>query len=296
MLQVTKGKVKKPILMALYGVESVGKTEFCTKFPAPLFIDYEGGSESYDVDRIRPSGYFEVKEFLSNPVNIKDHKTLIIDSLDWLERAMYKDMCARAKVNTVEDLGGYGKWVNVILSEWASFIDLLKKIREESKHNIIMTAHYQIKAFNDPITNAPYDRYSMKLNDKASAHIREWVDMVLFANFETYSKTSSSSDKKGKGVGTGVRLFHTEKRPAHDAKNRFSLPYTMPMDYDTLMAHLDQSSEDKLAIIRQEIADLLLDVKDAKVLEQASAFAEKHKDDINQLHAIKNRLLTILGE
>lgn len=295
MLQVTKGKVKKPVCMVLFGESGVGKTEFATKFEAPIFIDYEGGSENYDVARIRPSGYFEIKEFLSNPENIKDYKTVIIDSLDWLERSMHKDMCARAKVNTVEDLGGYGKWVNVLLTEWSSFIDLLKKVREQNK-NIVMLAHFHVKAFNDPITNAPYDRYMMKLNDKASALIREWVDMVLFANFETYSKTSSSSDKKGKGVGTGVRLFHTEKRPAHDAKNRFSLPYTMPLDYETLMNYLNQSGEDKLAIIRQEIADLLLDVKDAKVLEQASAFAEKHKDDINQLHAIKNRLLTILGE
>jgi hypothetical protein len=296
MLQVTTGKVKKPVLMALFGVESVGKTEFCTKFPSPLFIDYEGGSENYDTNRLRPSGYFEVKQFLETSGSLKDYKTLVIDSLDWLERAMYKDMCAKAKVNTVEDLGGYGKWVNVIMSEWSSFIDLLKKIREEQKINIILTAHYHIKAFNDPITNTPYDRYMMKLNDKASALIREWVDMVLFANFETYSKTSSANDKKGKGVGTGVRLFYTEKRPAHDAKNRFSLPYVMPMDYDVLMNHLNQSSEDKLNILRQEISDLLLDVKDVKILETATAFFEKNKNDINQLHSIKNRLMTILGE
>lgn len=296
MLKVTSGKVKKPICMCLYGEGGVGKTEFCTKFPDPLFIDYEGGSERYEVERVRPKGYFEVKEFLSTPASLSNYKTLVIDSLDWLERAMYKDMCDKAKVNTVEDLGGYGKWVNVVLAEWSSFIDLLKKIREENKLNIILTAHYQVKAFNDPITATPYDRYSMKLNEKASAHIREWVDMVLFANFETYSKTSTSSDKKGRGVGTGVRLFHTEKRPAHDAKNRFGLPYTMPMDYDTLMSAVDQSSEDKIKLLLTEIEDLILDVKDVKVIEQARMFVEKNKNNHSQLLSVKNRLMTILGE
>lgn len=292
MLTITKGKVKKPVCMVIYGEGGVGKTEFATKFPEPLFIDYEGGSENYDVARLRPSGYFEIKDFLSNPENFKDYKSIIIDSLDWLERAMHKDMCARAKVNTVEDLGGYGKWVNVLLTEWSSFVDVLKKVREQNK-NIIMLAHYQIKAFNDPITNAPYDRYSMKLNDKASALIREWVDMVLFANFETYSKTASSQDKKGKGIGTGVRLFFTEKRPAHDAKNRFNLPYQMPLDYDTLMNYVDQSKEDQIKILLLDIEDILMDMKDEKTVSSAREFIEKNKENINQLHAVKTRLLAI---
>ena len=293
MLTITSGKVKRPILMTLYGVESIGKTEFCTKFPDPLFIDYEGGSERYDVKRVRPEGYFEVKEFLSNPKNVEGFKTVIIDSMDWLERAMHKDMCARAKVDTIQDLGGYGKWVNVVLGEANSFVEVLKKLRKETNVNIILTAHYQIKTFNDPITHAPYDRYQMKLDAKFSDIIREWVDMVLFANFETHSKTTSSSDKKGKGVGTGMRLFYTEKRPAHDAKNRFGLPYQMPLDYETLMSYLDQAKEDQVRDLCQDIDALILDLKDPDLLAKVTDHYNKNKTNLEALRGIKNRLLTI---
>lgn len=293
MLTITSGKVKRPILMAIYGVESSGKTEFCTKFPDPLFIDYEGGSERYDVKRVRPKGYFEVKEFLSDIRNLEGHKTLVIDSMDWLERAMHKDMCARAKVDTIQDLGAYGKWVNVVLGEANSFIDLLKEIREKTNINIVLTAHYKIKSFSDPITQAPYDRYMMKLDEKFSDVIREWVDMVLFANFETYSKTNSSQDKKGKGVGTGMRLIFTEKRPAHDAKNRFNLPYQMPLDYDVLMNHVDSAKEDQIRDLCQDIDALILDVKDADLLPKIKDHYEKNKTNIDSLRGIKNRLLVI---
>lgn len=295
MLEVTKGKVKQPVLMVLYGVESVGKTEFATKFPDPLFIDFEGGSERYDVARIRPKNYWDLKKWLSDEKNLAGYKTLVIDSLDWLERSIHEALCEKAKVAQIEELAGYGKWVSIVLNECSSFVDLLKSIREKTKVNIVMTAHYKIKTFNDPLTATPYDRYQMKLADNFSALIREWVDMVLFANFETYSKVNSSSDKKGKGVGHGARIIFTEKRPSHDAKNRFSLPYQMPVDYNQLMNLVDSSREDLIKNIIQEINDILMDMTDTKTAETARSFVENNKTNLDALKATKNRLITLTG-
>jgi hypothetical protein len=152
---------------------------FCTKFKKPFFVDLEGGSENHDVARTRSQNYFEIKEFLSNPKNLEAYNTIVIDSLDWLENVMHKSLCDKAKVNTVEELGSYGKWVLIVQNEWDSFLNVLKFLRNGCNKNIILTAHYQVKTFNDPLTHAPYDRYLLKLNDKASAKLREWVDMVF---------------------------------------------------------------------------------------------------------------------
>jgi hypothetical protein len=99
---------------------------FCTKFKKPFFVDLEGGSENHDVARTRSQNYFEIKEFLSNPKNLEAYNTIVIDSLDWLENVMHKSLCDKAKVNTVEELGSYGKWVLIVQNEWDSFLNVLK--------------------------------------------------------------------------------------------------------------------------------------------------------------------------
>ena len=50
-MKITKGKQTKPQRVVVYGVESVGKTTFASKFPKPLFIDVEGGTSHLDVER-----------------------------------------------------------------------------------------------------------------------------------------------------------------------------------------------------------------------------------------------------
>lgn len=297
-LITTSGIVKRPKIIVLFGVESVGKTEFATKFPSPFFIDFEGASRRYPVERILPSDkdYFAVKEWLMNHDNVKNHKTLIIDSLDWVERAMSKALCEKAKVTNVQDLGGYGKWVEVLNAEWISFVNTLRDLIEKTQIDLVMTSHYEVKRFDDPITMAPYDRYIMKLMPKHGALIREWVEAVLFANFQTFSKVKSVTDSKGKGIGSGLRVLYTEKRPAHDAKNRYSLPYEMPMDYETLMAYINASPEDEIKNLQSDIEALFLDVKDAELLEKSKAFYELSKNDLDKLRAIKQRLMIIVGE
>ena len=63
-MEIVKGKVSSPLKAVVYGPEGIGKTTLASKFPNPLFIDFEGGTGRYDVARVTPSGYQELLQFL----------------------------------------------------------------------------------------------------------------------------------------------------------------------------------------------------------------------------------------
>jgi len=104
--------------------------------------------------------------------------------------------------------------------------------------NIILIAHAQIKTFADPAQPTGYDRYQLKLNEKAAAVLREAVECVLFATYET-TVVKEKGDKKGRGVGDGERVMYTERRPAFDAKNHFDLPFEMPLSWKAYAEAVD---------------------------------------------------------
>src|SRR5205823_12981156 len=83
----------------------------------------------------------------------------------------------------------------------------------------------------DPELPNAYDRYQLKINDKAAALVREAADAVLFARFETELVKVNGSKPKARGEGN--RIMYTESRPGWDAKNRFNLPFCMPLDWKT---------------------------------------------------------------
>jgi hypothetical protein len=48
--------------------------------------------------------------------------------------------------------------------------------------------------------------------------------------------------KGTRGVGDGERILLTEERPSHVAKNRWSLPYELPLQFSAFSASLKQST------------------------------------------------------
>jgi hypothetical protein len=283
----TTGIEASPHCIIIFGTEAVGKSGFAASFPKPFFIDIEGGSKNYNVDRVTDLSWLEILAVLEE-LKKTDYKTIVIDSLDWLESLLHKSICEKQKVSTIEDsFGSYGKWVSGVLLEWKPLVQSLKELRALGK-NIVMTSHYQIKVFNDPSTALPYDRFTLKLTEKVGAMLKEWVDCVLFANFETFTTSKDSKAVKGKGHSTGARKLYCEKRAAYDAKNRFGLPESINLDYEEFIRLATVVKVD----LKKEIDALLLDVSDTVLIEKIKA-SMINADD-NKLTQIKNRILVIL--
>lgn len=224
----------KPPRITVYGVPGVGKTTFAASAPAPIFILTEDGMGSIEADHFPLArSYQDVIDALMCLAE-EDHsfKTVVLDSLDWFETHVHAQTC---KANGWKDLEtpGYGRGYVAALDAWKNYIDAINYLRDERDMTIIQIAHSETVRFDSPETE-PYSRYTLKLHKRAGALIAEHSDCLAFANFRTsVVKTDTGFNKKVvRGVGSGERFLFLSERPAYTAKNRYSLPDSIPMDWD----------------------------------------------------------------
>lgn len=145
-----------------------------------------------------------------------------MDSLDWLERLIWQEVCARKNVRNIEDIG-FQKGYAFALDEWRAIIDALDGLRRERGMTILLIAHTKIEKFQTPEDSA-FDRFAPRLHKLAAAVVMEWCDEVFFA---TYSTTTDP--KKVKNVEP-ERVMRTAEGPTHVAKNRLKMPFELPLD------------------------------------------------------------------
>jgi hypothetical protein len=231
--QVQRGPVAAPRRTLLYGVHGVGKSTFGSMAEAPIFIQTEDGLTNIDCQRFPLAVKYSdviaaLGELYTEP---HEYRTVIIDSVDWLERLIWAEVCQKRGVESIEDIG-YGKGYVFALTNWREVLQGLDALRNERGMNVILIAHAQIERFANPETDT-YDRYSPRLQKQASALVQEWSDEVLFATYKVHTKTTNEGfdRKRVQGVGTGERIIRTAERPAHVAKNRLNLPEEFPLDY-----------------------------------------------------------------
>ena len=231
-MQITKGKRARAQKVVIYGPEGVGKSTFASQFPEAVFIDTEGSTDNMDVSRLnKPSSYTMLKnEIAWLKANPTACKTLVIDTIDWAESLIVDDICALHQKKGIEDFG-YGNGYVYVKEELGRFLNSLSELIDLGI-NIVLTAHAQIRKFEQPDEMGSYDRWELKLGKKTSSQtaplVKEWADMVLFANYKTIVMTTDNKKKKATG---GQRVLYTQHHPAWDAKNRHGLPEEMPFDY-----------------------------------------------------------------
>ncbi len=230
---IQKGRAALPRRTFLFGVHGVGKSTFGAMAEKPIFIPTEEGINDLDVDRFPlATRYGDVLNALSSLYSEPhDYKTVVIDSLDWLERLIFAEVCAQRGVESIEDIG-YAKGYVFALSQWREVLAGLDALRSHRGMAVILIAHAAIEKFNNPETDS-YDRYVPRLQKQASALVQEWADEVFFATYRVLTKTTSEGfdRKRIQGIGTGERIVRTTERPAHVAKNRLNLPDEFPLDY-----------------------------------------------------------------
>ncbi|NBV89621.1 MAG: ATP-binding protein, partial [Betaproteobacteria bacterium] len=161
--------------------------------------------------------------------------TVVLDSLDWLDNLIWKEIESKYDA---KDLA-YGKGAVIAAERWREILAGLNALRNDKSMAVVLIAHCQIKRFDSPETE-PYDRYQLKLQERASALVREWADAVLFANYKTIVRKDDVGFNKtvARGVSTGERLLFTSERPAYQAKNRYSLPESIPLSWEAFAAGL----------------------------------------------------------
>ena len=231
-MKITKGKQTRPQRVVIYGVESVGKTTFAAQFPAPLFLDIEGGTAHLNTDRCEINSWAELNGALKE-VAASDYQTVIIDSADWAERLCVEDLLASTKKASIEDYG-YGKGWVMVAERMSRMLTALDSLIANGKH-VVLLAHSKVQRVEPPDLMTAYDRYELKMSKQSSPLVKEWADELWFFRFKT--KVVETENGKAKGTGGKQRIILTTHSAAYDAKTRSGLAEELPMEWDSV-AHL----------------------------------------------------------
>jgi hypothetical protein len=98
---------------------------------------------------------------------------------------------------------------------------------------VILLAHSQIKPFRNP-TGEDYDRWELKLDKRAHNFLREKVDGVGFADFDTVTvKNKDTGKSKARGTGKAVLRFNPS--PAFESKRFDRFPETCALDWNSFI-------------------------------------------------------------
>jgi hypothetical protein len=265
---VTRGKRVEPLKVALYAPEGLGKSTFGSNAPSPIFLGTEDGTSHLDVARFpTPTSWQDILDAVQTLTEDEhDFRTLVVDTLDWMEPMVWEHVCKSSGVSGIEEVGGgFGKGYNAAVDVWRLFLAALERLRKAKGMHVLLLAHSWIRTFKNP-QGEDYDRFEMKLHNKAAGLIKEWCDAVLFANHETYAAKDKA--KRVRGVSTGARLIHTEHTAAYDAKNRHSLPESLPLSWADFQEAVERHQPADPEVLTQEILRKAKQVGlEAKVLE-----------------------------
>ena len=233
--QLTRANAPKPPRILIHGVAGVGKTTFAAEANKPVFVQTEDGLGTIPAANFPLARTFEeVLESLA-ALYTEDHdfKTVVIDSVDWLEPLVWGKACRDNGWASIEE-PGYGRGYVAALNLWRQYIEGLNALRDDRGMTVVQIAHTDIKRFDSP-EHDPYDRYVIKLHARAAALMQEHSDIVLFANYRisTVKADVGFNKKVNRAMGSGERVIHSAERPAFLAKNRYGLPETLPLDWQS---------------------------------------------------------------
>lgn len=294
---VVRGKQAKPIRVLVFGTHGVGKSTFAADAPSPIFLCSEDGTAQLDVARLpTPRSWADVLEAI-RVLTAEEHefRTLVFDTVDWLEPLCWAAACAAAGKAAIEDFG-FGKGYVAALDLWRGLIARLEQLERTRKMNIVLLAHAHVKKHDDPFAGA-FDRYRMKLHEKAGDLLAEWVDALLFARHEVVA-TKKGNDQKARGVSSGARILHTTYCAAFDAKNRFGLPEEMPLSWPEFEAAVRAAVPASAPALLAELDELLSRLP-ADRAAKARAIADAAKGDAAKLAQLVDRVrgqVLIAGE
>ncbi len=230
---IKRGPDLKPPRIFLYAVEGIGKTTFAANAPAPIFIQTEDGLGSIDAARFpMVESIDNVRQAIGVLYNDPhDFQTVVLDSADWLEQIIAREIEAKHDAKEL----AYGKGALKQAEVWQELLAGFNALRNDRGMSVILIGHSQIKRFDSPETE-PYDRYSPKLQERSNALLREWADAVLFANYRVVVKSTEVGFKKevSRGITTGERLLYTTEKPAYMAKNRYAFPDQLPLSWEAV--------------------------------------------------------------
>jgi hypothetical protein len=239
MLDIIRGPRKAPRRVLLYGTHGIGKSTWAAAAPSPIFLATEDGLNDVGCDRtplLKSLG--AVNSWVSDLLTESHgHRTVVIDTADWLERLIFNQVAAEHTKKNIEEIG-YGKGYAFAMSHWEFLLNSFGHLRDKGMA-VILLAHARVVKIEPPDADS-YSRYEPDLHKFVSPLLQEWADEVLFASYRvnTIAKDEGFDRTRTRAIGTGDRIVYTCERPTHLAKRRIAMPDILPLDFNAYAACL----------------------------------------------------------
>ncbi len=254
-MQIARSGISRPPIFLIYGEHKLGKTTFAAGCPKPLFIQTEAGLEGVEVDTFPLVATFEEFEQQLDAVErleVGKYKTLVIDSVDWLERLIHRKVCIQHKVNDIGQIS-FGKGHVAAETIWGEVIDRLTIINRTQKLMIVLIAHATVQKVQDP-EREDYDRVAPDLHKKSVNLLSEFVDCLCYAAMKLTTVSKDNGPNKAKT--TGERILHLTPKGGFSAGNRYGLPDTLPFEWGAIASELKaKKRKGDLQEVKKEKAD-----------------------------------------
>ena len=220
-----QGGRRRTAAILLHGAAGVGKTTLAAGAPDPVCASVEEGLGRLATPAWPIGSYDDLRAAIRTLLRDEhSFRTLVVDSVDALEPLVWEEACRRGGWDSIE-APGYGKGYIAAAAVWREYLSGLAALREKKRMLVVQIAHSTIRRFDSP-DSEPYDRYQIKLQDRAAALLQEQADIVGFLDYrKSIRKADVGFNKKvARAEGTGQRVLYLEERPAFLAKNRYGMP------------------------------------------------------------------------
>lgn len=225
-MKLIKGKIDSAPRVLIFGPPGVGKSTWACAWPGVLALDGEDGLDQIGPVRVKMRSFDETLSDLREAcAGGGEHRTVVIDTLDSLERRAVRAVCAKGpKGKPVDSLAdfGYGDGFTALVGRWRELQAILESARDRDRA-VVMTAHMRIETIEDPV-HGKHGAWVPQLDKRISGIMIQWSDAVLHAHHE-------AGLVDGRLNLTGERKLITSAKTGVAAKNRWGLPDVLPLDY-----------------------------------------------------------------
>jgi hypothetical protein len=302
-MEIITGKLAKPFNVLLIGVHGIGKSTWAANSPNPLFIGAEENDELHAARLPQVKSWTDFEAQLKWIITTKPkYETLVVDTIDSVEKLLHKKILEdddKSKGNMAKAMGGYGAAYDYAMNEMTRIRDTyFKAIRDDLKMNIIILSHSKKTTATDTILGFQYDSYEMALHQKTQNVFADWVSAVFFANYLTY-RADDKDTTKGFAVGAGERVLLTEKRPGHLGKNRFNLPYQLPLEFSEFYSRFKEFYKGDVKVdplqLLEQIKGACQNIGDETLKKKIMVSVDEAGSDATKLGRILKRVQDLTG-
>jgi hypothetical protein len=291
-LKIVRGVMKSPARVVIYGTEGIGKSTLASQFPDPVILDTEEGTGQLDVARVVCHEATELEAAMHDLArDAQGFRTVVIDSADWAERHIVDALLRKSGKKSIEDFG-FGKGYVMLSEAVAKVLAVCDQLVARGLH-VVWVAHSKVVRTSPPDETDGFDRYELKLTKQTAPLFKEWCDALLFCNYRT--QLIEGADGRKKGRGGKERVMYAQRAAAFDAKNRYGLPESMPMEIGQLERVLHGSSAATKAAVGPAKKGLRQMIAEAETVEQLGQIGDLIDEQTSKGRLTEEQVAELMG-